>query len=70
MVRQRMRGRGCCWSIAGATIILAILPHNRTQSEHAYEYHRATKEATFRNSAKETQVSGYQPGSGALAYLK
>ena len=70
LVRQRMRGRGCCWSIAGATAMLAILPHINALSEHVFEYHSTTKKEPCRNNIKETQGTGYRPVSGSLSFLK
>ena len=70
LVRQRMRGRGCCWSIAGATAMLAVLPHINALSEHVFEYHSTTKKEPCKNNIKETQGTGYRPVSGSLSFLK
>ena len=69
LVRQRMRGRGCCWSWSGARAMLAVLPHVQVLSQHVFEYRPVTVGQCKKQRIKKTEGNGYQPVSGSLSYL-
>jgi len=69
LVRQRMRGRGCCWSWSGARAMLAVLPHVQVLSQHVFEYRPVNVGQCKKQRIKKTEGNGYQPVSGSLSYL-
>jgi hypothetical protein len=55
LVRQRMEGRGLCWSLAGAQAMLAVLRHKQQLLEHSFKYITVAKPDKFVNRVKGSQ---------------
>jgi hypothetical protein len=55
LVRQRMEGRGLCWSLAGAQAMLAVLRHKQQLLEHSFKYIAVVKPDKFLNRVKGSQ---------------
>jgi hypothetical protein len=55
LVRQRMEGRGLCWSLAGAQAMLAVLRHKQQLLEHSFKYIAVAKPDKFVNRVKGSQ---------------
>ena len=63
---HRMKGRGCCWRIAGAEAMLAILRHKDQLLQHTFVYHPVVQPARLINRVKTSpqQRAYLPPGAG------
>ena len=63
---HRMKGRGCCWRIAGAEAMLAILRHKHELLQHAFVYHPVVQSARPINRVKTSPIQRtyIPPGAG------
>lgn len=63
---HRMKGRGCCWRIAGAQAMLAILRHKHELLQHTFLYQPVIQPARPINRVKASplQRTYIPPGAG------
>ena len=67
LVVHRMEGRGCCWRMAGANAMLAILRHKEALQNHAFQYHPVVQNRKRVNRIVPTKEEPiYLPKSGSL----
>lgn len=67
LVRQRMEGRGLCWSMRGAICMLAVLRHKEELKYHSLSYVSVLKTKKSANKVKVLKNEKiYRPISGSI----
>ena len=71
LVVHRMEGRGCCWRMAGANAMLAILRHKDDLQNHAFQYQPVVQNRKLINRVVPTKEEPiYLPKSGSLPIFR